>query len=247
MAALTKIKKRHKIHFIGIGGIGTSAIARWFLSHNFEVSGSDISDSPLIKELKGQGIKISIGHRANNVPKDIRSVVYSEAIGQNNPEIKRARQLGISVKSSAEVLGDLTKKYKTIAVAGAHGKGTTTALLSLILIKAGFDPSVIIGTKLKQFGPPAGGKNFKNGKSDWLILEADEYQKKLLNYSPYAAIITNIDREHLDCYKNLADIKNTFLKFIGNIRRNGILVVNKDDKNLFSLKNKIQKIAEKNN
>ncbi len=234
---------KHKIHFIGIGGIGTSAIARWFLSHNFEVSGSDIADSPLIKELKGQGIKIFIGHQGNNVSKDIQLVVYSEAIGQNNPEIKRARQLKIPVKSSAEVLGDLTKKYKTIAVAGAHGKGTTTAFLSLILIASGFDPNVIIGTKLKQFR----NKNFRNGKSDWLILEADEYQKKFLNYSPFAAIITNIDREHLDCYKNLADIKNTFLKFINNIQPSGILVVNKDDKNLFSLKNKIQEIAKNKN
>ena len=180
MAAFAKIKR--KIHFIGIGGIGTSALARWFLSHNFKVSGSDISDSPLIKELKRQGIKIFIGHHANNVPKDVKSVVYSEAIGQNNSEIRRGRKLRIPVRPSAEVLGNLTKKYKTIAVAGAHGKGTTTAFLSLILIKAGFDPSVIIGTKLKQFK----NSNFRNGKSNLFIVEADEYQKKLLNYGRYS-------------------------------------------------------------
>ena len=108
----------------------------------------------------------------------------------------------------------MAKQYKTLAVTGAHGKSTTTALLSLILIKAGFDPTVIIGTKLKEFG----NSNFRNGKGDYLVLEADEYQKSFLNYSPTAAIILNIDAEHLDYYKNLAGVKNAFLKFIENIQ-----------------------------
>ncbi len=161
----------------------------------------------------------------------------------NNPERQEALKLSIPLKSYSEAVGDLTKQYKTLAVAGAHGKSTTTALLSLILIKAGLNPTVIIGTKLKEFA----NSNFRNGKGDYLVLEADEYNKSFLNYSPLAAIILNIDREHLDYYKNLTEIKNTFLKFIGNIQPNGILVVNKDDKNLFSLKNKIQKIAKEHN
>ena len=155
----------------------------------------------------------------------------------------------MTVKSYAQALADLNKQYKTLAISGAHGKSTTTALLSLVLIKAGLDPTVIIGTKLKEFGGSTNspqGSNFRNGKGDYLILEADEYQGSFLNYSPFAAIITNIDREHLDYYKNLRNIKNAFLKFISNIQPNGILVVNKDDKNLYSLKNKIQKIAKKN-
>jgi len=238
-----------KVHFIGIGGIGTSALARWFLTHNWQVSGSDAIASPITQELKKQGIRIYIGHRTKNLSPKTELVIYSAAVPPNNPELKKAKKLRITVKSYAQALADLNKQYKTLAVSGAHGKSTTTALLSLVLIKAGLDPTVIIGTKLKEFGGSTSspqGSNFRNGKGDYLVLEADEYQGSFLNYSPFAAIITNIDREHLDYYKNLRNIKNAFLKFISNIQPNGILVVNQDDKNLFSLKNKIQKIAKKN-
>ena len=230
-----------RVHFIGIGGIGTSALARWFLSHNYIVSGSDVSPSEIISELKKQGVKIFIGHKAKNLPKEANLAIFSAAVPADNPERRQAAKLGIPVKSYSEAVGDLTKQYKTIAVAGAHGKSTTTALLSLVLIKANFDPTVIVGTKLKEFGD----SNFRNGKGDYLVLEADEYNDSFLNYSPTAVIILNIDREHLDYYKNLAVIKKSFLKFIDNIRPNGILVLNKDDKNLLSLKNKIQKISQK--
>ncbi len=252
---------KQKIHFIGIGGIGTSALARWFLAQGYEVSGSDVAISEIISDLKSQGVKIFVGHRSENLSKMANLAIFSAAVPLSNPEIKRAKELGISVKSYAEALGDLTKQYKTIAVAGAHGKSTTTALLSLVLIKSGFDPTVIIGTKLKEFNSDGrfrvsqtqgaserfSGANFRNGKSNWLVMEADEYHKSFLNYSPFAAIITNIDREHLDYYKNLAEIKNVFLKFVKNIKPGGFLIVNKNDKNLFSLKNKIEKIAKKNN
>ncbi len=236
------MKAKPKVHFIGIGGIGTSALARWFLSQGYKVSGSDAFSSSTTKELQKEGIRVFIGHRAQNLPKNARMVVFSAAIPKDNPELRAARQLGIPIKSYAQTLGDLVvNQYKTIAIAGAHGKGTTTSLLSLVLIKAGFDPTVIVGTKLKEFR----NSNFRSGRGDYLLLEADEYHDHFLNYSPAAAIITNIDREHLDYYKNLSEIKNAFLKFINNVRPGGILVVNKDDKNLFSLKNKIQKIAKK--
>jgi UDP-N-acetylmuramate--alanine ligase len=233
----------NKVHFIGIGGIGTSALARWFLAHNCEVSGSDAAVSETTSDLKNQGVKVFISHRPENLPKTANLAIFSAAVPLSNPEVQKAKELGIPVKSYAEALGNLTKQYKTIAVSGAHGKSTTTALLSLVLIKAGIDPTVIIGTKLKEFNE----RNFRNGKSNWLVMEADEYHKSFLNYSPFAAIITNIDREHLDYYKNLAEIKNVFLEFIKNIQVGGILVVNKDDKNLFNLKNKIEKIAKNNN
>lgn len=232
-----------RVHFIGIGGIGTSALARWFLSHNYNVSGSDASASEITEDLKKHGIRIFVGHRAKNVPQGTNLAIFSVAVPVDNPERRQAAKLGIPAKSYAEAVGDLVKKYKTLAVAGAHGKSTTTALLSLVLIKAGFDPTVIIGTKLKEFH----NSNFKNGKGDYLVLEADEYHQSFLNYSPAAAIILNIDAEHLDFYKNLTGVKNAFLKFIGNIQHNGILVLNQDDKNLFSLKSKIHKIAKKNN
>jgi len=231
------------VHFIGIGGIGTSALARWFLSYGYNVSGSDISYSEIISDLRRRGIRVFIGHRAKNLSRNANLAIFSAAVPANNPERQKAAQMGIPAESYAEAVGELTKKYKTIAVAGAHGKSTTTALLSLALISAGLDPTVIIGTKLKEFG----NSNFKNGRGGYLVLEADEYQQSFLNYSPIAAIILNIDAEHLDFYKNLTNIKKTFLKFIESIRPNGILVVNKDDKNIFNLKNRIEKIGKKRN
>jgi len=246
---MRKSNHPHKkaVHFIGIGGIGVSALARYFLSKGNIISGSDTSPSELTDQLKKEGIKIFIGHKPVNIAKGVDLIIHSAAIKKDNPEIKKAEQLGIPFKSYAEALGELAQQYKTIAIAGAHGKSTTTAMASLVFIKAGLDPTVIIGTKLKEFTPPAGGNNFRSGKSKLLIIEADEYTGAFLNYSPFGAIITNIDLEHLDYYKNLAEIKKSFLKFIGNIQYGGILILNKDNKNLFSLRNKIKKIGQKNN
>ncbi|MBI3638369.1 hypothetical protein HY227_01335 [Candidatus Wolfebacteria bacterium] len=198
-----------------------------------------INEKALRREKKKRPSKMEIS--GASVGTDL--VINTSAIPLSNPEFEKAKKTGISVKSYPQATGELTKKYKTIALAGAHGKSTSTALASLVLKKAGFDPTVIIGTKLKEFK----GSNFRQGKGNYLVLEADEYKGAFLNYHPFAAMITNIDKEHLDYYRNLADIKKTFLKFIGNIHKGGILVANKDDKNLFSLKNKIQKIAKNKN
>ncbi len=230
-----------KVYFIGIGGIGTSALARWFLSKGYNVSGSDASPSETTQELKKEGVKVFIGQKASNLDKSIDLVVHTAAVKAGNSEFDRAKKLKISLMSYSQALGSLTRQYKTIAIAGAHGKSTTTALMSLVAIKSKIDPTVIVGTKLKEFG----GSNFRNGKSKHLIIEADEYANAFSNYFPWAAIILNIDREHLDYYKNLSEIKNVFLGFVGNIQVGGILILNKDDKNLFSLKNKIEKIAKK--
>lgn len=234
------------IHFIGIGGIGISALARYFLSKGYKISGSDASSSELIDELKKDGITIHIGHSPKNIAKSVQQVFYSAAINNDISELKTAKKLDIPTRSYAEAIGDLTRQYKTLAITGTCGKSTTTAMLSLVLIKAGFDPTVIIGAKLKEFGPPAGGSNFRKGNSDYLIIEADEHNAAFLNHSPFSAIITNIERDHLDFYKNLKNIQNAFLKFINNIKAGGILVINGDDKNLKSLKNDIKKIARKN-
>lgn len=200
---------QNKVHLIGIGGIGISALARYFLSEGWQVSGSDLSPSETTKELKNEGMSVLIGHHATNIKQGTDLVVYNQAIPSDNPELVKARSLGIPCKTYPEVVGELTKKYKTIAIAGAHGKSTTTALVSLILIKAGLDPTVIIGTKLKEFG----GKNFRKGKGDWLVIEADEWKASFLNYFPTLAVITNIDKEHLDFYKNFSNVKKTFEKF----------------------------------
>ncbi len=230
------------VHFIGIGGIGTSALARLFLSQKWAVSGSDIAPSKITQELQKEGIKVKIGHKKANLPPNTSLVIYNQAIPFQNPELREAKRKNIPVFSYPEAIGELTKKYKTIAVAGAHGKSTTTAFVALTLIKAGFNPTVIVGTRLKEFN----NKNFRYG-GDTLVLEADEWRAAFLNYSPTHAIITNLDREHLDFYKNFFNIKKTFLKFIVNIKSDGILVVNKDDKNLFGLKSEIQKIAKRRN
>ena len=223
-----------KAHFIGIGGIGVSSLARYFLSQNWLISGSDVSDSKELTEIRQDGIRVKIGHKRSNITSDMALVVYSQAIPIDNPEILEAKRLNLTLKSYPQVLGDLTRTHKTLAVAGSHGKSTTTALLSLIFLEAGIDPTVIIGTKLKEFG----GRNFRLGKSEYLIIEADEYKDSFLNYHFDGAIITNVDREHLDHYKNFAGVKKGFSNFMKNVNPGGVLVLNKDDKALPSLANK---------
>lgn len=242
---LFRNKKRiFKIHFIGIGGIGISALAQWLLRKpwvctdllqintdvriKLNISGSDLEDSDIINNLEKLCARIKIGpHKAGNLDSNTDLVIYSLAIGPQNPEFKKARKLKIKVLSYPEVVGILTKKFHTIAICGAHGKSTTTAMLALVLIKASFDPTVIIGTKLKEFG----GTNFRLGKSKYLVMESDEYKGAFLNYWPQMIVLINIDMEHLDYYKNLEGVAGAFKKFIGHLPKEGILVANKDDKN----------------
>ncbi len=222
-----------KIHFIGIGGIGVSALAQYYLAKGHKVSGSDLVSSETTDFLKKKGAKLFIGnHQGKNLPKDVDLVIYSPAISESNPELLKVRKL--QVLSYPQALGKLTKEYFTIAVSGTHGKSTTTAMISLILIKAGLDPTVIIGTKLKEFGQT----NFRIGKSKYLVIEADEWQASFLNYWPQIIILTNIEREHLDYYKNLNHILRTYQKFIGHLSKDGVLVVNGEDKNISKLKSK---------
>ena len=208
-----------------------SALARYFLSEGWKVFGSDISPSGIIKGLKKEGIKALIGpQNAKNI-KNPDLIVYSQAINGDNPELLAGRKKNIECRLYAEILGELTKKYKTIAISGAHGKSTTTALVSLILIEAGFDPTVIIGTKLKEFNDT----NFRKGKSEWLIIEADEWKGSFWHYSPFISLVNNIDREHLDFYKNFSNIRKSFIKFINNNDSGGRVIFNDDDKNLSDL------------
>ncbi len=226
-------KCKEKIYFVGIGGIGVSALAQWYQSEGWSVSGSDAARSVVTNELKKRGIRAYIGRQTGKwVPKEASLLIYSAAVPKDHPERIRARRLGIRQLSYAEALGELTKRYKTIAVAGAHGKSTTTAMVALMLIGAGFDPAVIIGTRLKEFG----GTNFRKGKSEWLVIEADEYHRSFLEYRPYAAIVTNIDREHLEYYKNFSNIKQAFKKFISHVDSEGFVVINGDDAAMASLK-----------
>ena len=221
--------KKLKINFIGIGGIGVSALAGYYMTKGHKVSGSDLASSEITDALKNKGAKIIIGpHSPRTVLGEVDLVIYSPAIPANNPEFKTANKLGIKCRSYPQALGELTKQHFTIAVSGTHGKSTTTAMIALILIKAGLDPTVIIGTKLKEFGD----SNYRIGKSKFLIIEADEHMASFLNYWPKIIVLTNIEADHLDYYKNLNNILKAFKKYIFHLPKNGVLVVNKDDKNI---------------
>lgn len=211
-----------------------SALAQYYFSKGHEVSGSDLAASETTDFLKNlplradKRIKINIGQKAENIKPDIDLVVYSPAVKSDNLEYKKAKKLGIKMQSYPQALGELTKQYFTVAVAGAHGKSTTTAIIALVLIKAGLDPTVIVGTKVKEFG----GGNFRNGKGRFLVIEACEYDSSFLHYSPNIIVITNIDKEHLDYFKSFANVKKAFKNFIMRLPADGFLVFNGDDKNL---------------
>lgn len=216
------------IHCIGIGGIGVSALARLYRSRGFRVNGSDLARSDITDTLKKEGIRVFIGHRKSNLAPSVTKVVYSAAVRPDNPELREAKRRGIPARSYAEAVGTLTREFTTIAVAGAHGKSTTTALIALILMRARRNPTVIVGTNLRELK----GSNSHLGRSRFFVLEADEYRNSFLNYTPAIAVITNIDREHLDFYKNVRTIENAFLKFLQNLRASGTAVLNRDDPRL---------------
>ena len=217
-----------------------SALARYYKARKNTIIGSDLSRSEIIDDLIEEGFAVKIGkHKSQNITKDIDLVVYSAAILDKNPELKMAEELGIVVKRYSTALGELTNKYYSICVAGAHGKSTTAAMLSLVLIRAGLDPTVIIGTKLKEFG----NSNFRNGgrrasinfEKPILILEADEWSGSFLNYASDIAIITNIEREHLDYYKKFKNVINAFRIFSSHVKKGGILILNKDSKGILKM------------
>lgn len=204
---LSKIKK---IFFIGIGGIGISAIARMFFREGKEVSGSDMSENELTRELGELGIKITIGQRFELIPKDTELIVYTIAIPHYDPKLfEQVTKSNIPYKSYPQMLGIVTESKYTIAIAGTHGKTTTTAMIAKILIDAELDPSVIVGSLLKDFK-----SNLVVGQSEFFVVEACEYERSFLNIKPKIAVITNIEADHLDYYKNLEDIKSAFKQFV---------------------------------
>jgi len=214
-----------RVHFIGIGGIGVSALAQYYLAKGHKVSGSDLVRSEITDLLKRKGAKVEIGE-GNAGKTDM--VIYSPAVNKENSQLKRAKKLGIKCLSYPKALGELTKEHFTIAVSGTHGKSTTTAMIAQILVKAGLDPTVIIGTKIKEFGDT----NCRVGKSKYLVIEADEHFASFLNYWPKIIALTNIEADHLDYYKNLGNLLKTFKKYVFHLPECGILVANGDDKNI---------------
>jgi len=215
--------KIQKIHFVGIGGIGMSGIAEVLLNLGYKVSGSDLKTSAVTERLAGLGAHIAEGHRAENVA-GAEVVVASSAISAENPEVTEARSLHIPVIQRAEMLAELMRLKYGIAIAGMHGKTTTTSMVAAVLAAGGLDPTVVVGGRVGAMG-----SNARLGKSQYLIAEADESDRSFLKLSPILAVITNIDREHMDCYRNMRDVKRAFLDFAGRVPFYGTVVACNDD------------------
>lgn len=213
------------VHFVGIGGIGMSGIAEILHNQGFTVTGSDLQPSENTEYLQKIGIKIKIVHSPENVTgADV--VVYSSAVNPDeNPETLEAERRGIPIIRRAEMLAEVTRLNYTIAICGTHGKTTTTSLIGLILVNAGFDPTVVVGGRLKTFG----GTNARLGKGEWTVVEADEYDRSFLQLLPTIAVINNIEPEHLDIYKDLTDLQNTFIQFANKVPFYGLIVAGIDD------------------
>jgi len=214
---------RH-LHFVGIGGIGMSGIAELLLNLGYEVSGSDLHASPITQRLQSLGGSIFIGHRPEQVA-DAHVVITSSAVSDDNPEVSEARDRGIPVIPRVEMLAELMRRMKYgVAVAGSHGKTTTTSMLAGVFEKAELDPTVVIGGRLQAWGT-----NARLGKGDFLIAEADESDGSFLKLSPTLAVVTNIDAEHLDHYKSFDELRMSFLEFLNSVPFYGTSVVCLDD------------------
>lgn len=219
-----------KIHFIGIGGIGMSALAQYFKDQGERVTGSDKEASPVTELLEQKGIKVLIGQSAENVPADAVVVIYSDAVPEDNPERAQARELGVPQKSYFEMLGEVSEGKRTIAVSGTHGKTTTTGMLARILRDAGASPTAIVGSIVKDFG-----SNYLHGESDLFIVEACEYRDHLLELSPRVLVITNLEWDHTDFFLSLEALQETFRKAIKRVPADGAIVTDPHNKNIAPL------------
>ena len=228
-------KKKYHIHFVGIGGIGMSGIAELLLNLDYKVSGSDLRRSEITDRLKKSGGIFFEGHAADQIAgADV--VVTSSAVDETNPEVMAALENAVPVIPRAEMLAELMRLKYSIAVAGAHGKTSTTSLVASVLDAGGLDPTVVIGGKLKSIG-----SNAVLGQGDYIVAEADESDGSFLKYSPAIAVVTNIDREHLDFYKDLDEIKQTFLTFLDRIPFYGQAVLCLDNEAVQDLIPKLRK------
>jgi UDP-N-acetylmuramate--alanine ligase len=219
-------KKIQRIHFVGIGGIGMSGIAELLLNLGYEVSGSDLKPGSITRRLSALGGKIHSGHAAENVH-DANVVVVSSAVRPDNVEVLEAKKLQIPVIPRVEMLAELMRLKYSVAIAGSHGKTSTTSMVATVLVRGGYDPTVVIGGRLNAFG-----SNAKLGKGEFLVAEADESDGSFLKLSPTLAVVTNIDREHLDHYADLAEIQAAFTAFVNKVPFYGAAVLCLDDPNV---------------
>jgi len=221
--------KKYHIHFVGIGGIGMSGIAELLLNLGYTVSGSDLKSTDITRRLKGFGGNVFKGHMEDQIAgADV--VVTSSAVSADNPEVVAAEKASIPVIPRAEMLAELMRLKYSVAIAGAHGKTSTTSIVAAVMEKGGLDPTVVIGGKLKNIG-----SNARLGQGEYIVAEADESDGSFLKMSPTIAVVTNIDREHLDFYTDLDAIKNAFLLFIDRIPFYGLAILCLDNESLQEL------------
>ncbi len=228
-------KRFGRVYFVGIGGVGMSGIAEVLKNLGYEVEGSDLKESETTKRLKAMGININIGHRAENI-KNTDVVVISSAVAHDNPEVAAAGRLSIPVIPRAEMLAELARLKYGVLIAGAHGKTTTTSLIASILGEGGLDPTVVIGGKLKGIGG-----NAKLGKGEFLVAEADESDGSFLKLSPTIAVVTNVDKEHMDFFGNIEGIKEAFLSFINKVPFYGLSILCGDNGYIKELMPKVRR------
>jgi UDP-N-acetylmuramate--alanine ligase len=218
------MEQHKRVYFIGIGGIGMSGLARLYLHEGAEVHGSDIAATANTEKLEREGARIVYEQKAGNVTDGFDLVIYTEAIAKDNPELLEARQKGIRTMNYFEALGEVANQYYLIAVAGTHGKTTTTAMLIDILEEASFDPTAIVGSLRSKTG-----SNFRPGKGKYFVVEACEYRRDFLSLTPDLLLITNIEFEHVDYYKDLDAVKDAFYEFGAQVREEGAIVANFSD------------------
>lgn len=207
-----------RIHIVGIGGIGLSAIARVLLARGVHVSGSDLSPSPITDELARLGAHIRIGHNAENVG-DVEMVLVTSAASADNPEIGEARRRGIRIVKRHELFRDLIQGKQTIAIAGTHGKTTTTAMIATILADAGYDPDAIVGGMVLDWA-----SNARAGRGDYIVIEADEYDRAFLGWSPAMAVVTSIEMDHPDMFRDVEEVTRAFREFVQQVPRAGVVI-----------------------
>jgi UDP-N-acetylmuramate--alanine ligase len=229
--------KIQRVHFVGIGGIGMSGIAEVLLNLGYKVSGSDLKSSAVTQRLASLGATTFEGHAAENM-RGAEVVVTSSAVAPDNPEVLEARKFHVPVIQRAEMLAELMRLKYGIAIAGMHGKTTTTSMVAAVLAAGGLDPTVVVGGRVDAMG-----SNARLGKSHYLVAEADESDRSFLKLSPILSVVTNIDREHMDCYRNMRNVKQTFLEFMDRVPFYGMIVVCNDDPVLRRLLPQVQRRA----
>ncbi len=227
--------KIQRIHFVGIGGIGMSGIAEVLLTLGYKVSGSDLKLSPVTHRLARLGATIFEGHSAENA-EGAEVVVISSAVSKRNPEVETARRRHVPVIQRAEMLAELMRIKYGIAIAGMHGKTTTTSMVAAVLAAGGLDPTIIVGGRVDAID-----SNARLGKSHYLVAEADESDRSFLKLSPILSVVTNIDREHMDCYRDMQDVEQTFLDFMDRVPFYGMVVICNDDERLRGLLPKVRR------